>query len=67
MIAGISEYVGYPNANVDSKAFLDPATLNNPEVYPSQEVLDKLYIAEAPPPKIMRLMTRTWSKIKFNQ
>ncbi|BAN49635.1 polyamine ABC transporter substrate-binding protein [Metapseudomonas resinovorans] len=67
VIASISEYVGYPNANADSKALLDPATLNNPEVYPSQEVLDKLYIAKAPPPKIMRLMTRTWSKIKFNQ
>ena len=40
---------------------------NDPEVYPSQQVLDKLYISKAPPPKIMRLMTRSWSKIKFNQ
>lgn len=67
VIAGISQYVGYPNANADAKAFLDPEILNNPEVYPSQEVLAKLYIAKAPPPKIMRLMTRSWSKIKFNQ
>ncbi|MEE9103647.1 polyamine ABC transporter substrate-binding protein [Pseudomonas nitroreducens] len=67
VIAGVSEYVGYPNANADSKAFLDQETLNNPEVYPSQAVLDKLYISNAPPPKIMRLMTRSWSKIKFNQ
>ncbi|MGE8410311.1 MAG: polyamine ABC transporter substrate-binding protein [Pseudomonas sp.] len=67
VIAGVSDYVGYPNANTDSKAFIDPETLNNPEVYPPQAVLDKLYISNAQPPKIMRLMTRSWSKVKFNQ
>ncbi|WP_095155338.1 polyamine ABC transporter substrate-binding protein [Pseudomonas sp. Irchel 3E13] len=67
VIAEVSDYVGYPNANVDSKAFIDPETLNNPEVYPPQAVLDKLYISNAPSPKIMRLMTRSWSKVKFNQ
>ena len=67
VIAKVSDYVGYPNANADSKAFIDPETLNNPEVYPPQAVLDKLYISTAPSPKIMRLMTRTWSKVKFNQ
>ena len=67
VIAEVSDYVGYPNANVDSKAFIDPETLNNPEVYPPQAVLDKLYISKAPSPKIMRLMTRSWSKVKFNQ
>ncbi|MEL7937467.1 polyamine ABC transporter substrate-binding protein [Pseudomonas delhiensis] len=67
VIAGISEYVGYPSANGDAKALLPAGMQNDPEVYPSQEVLDKLYIAKAPPPKIMRLMTRSWSKIKFNQ
>ncbi|MDF3842066.1 polyamine ABC transporter substrate-binding protein [Pseudomonas citronellolis] len=67
VIAGISEYVGYPSANADAKALLPTQMQNDPEVYPSQQVLDKLYIAKAPPPKIMRLMTRSWSKIKFNQ
>ncbi|WP_256568153.1 extracellular solute-binding protein, partial [Pseudomonas sp. HMSC75E02] len=67
VIAGISEYVGYPSANADAKALLPAQMQNDPEVYPSQQVLDKLYIAKAPPPKIMRLMTRSWSKIKFNQ
>ncbi|SDK94094.1 putrescine transport system substrate-binding protein [Pseudomonas delhiensis] len=67
VIAGISEYVGYPSANGDAKALLPARMQNDPEVYPSQEVLDKLYIAKAPPPRIMRLMTRSWSKIKFNQ
>jgi len=67
VIAGISDYVGYPNANADSKPFIDAETLNNPEVYPPQAVLDKLYISRAPSPKIMRLMTRSWSKVKFNQ
>ncbi|KAF1065738.1 MAG: Spermidine-binding periplasmic protein SpuE [Pseudomonas citronellolis] len=67
VIAQVSEYVGYPSANIDAKPLLSSEMQNNPEVYPSQTVLDKLYIAKAPPPKIMRLMTRSWSKIKFNQ
>ena len=67
VIAKVSDYVGYPNANTDAKAFIAPETLNNPEVYPPQAVLDKLYISNAPSPKIMRLMTRSWSKVKFNQ
>ena len=67
VIAKVSDYVGYPNANADSKPFIEPETLNNPEVYPPQAVLDKLYISNAPSPKIMRLMTRSWSKVKFNQ
>ncbi|MCI1024257.1 polyamine ABC transporter substrate-binding protein, partial [Pseudomonas putida] len=32
-----------------------------------QEVLDKLYISSTPSPKIMRVMTRSWSKIKSNR
>lgn len=46
---------------------MDPALVNNPEVYPPQEVLDKLYISTTQSPKIMRLMTRSWTKIKSNR
>ena len=41
--------------------------VNNPEIYPPQEVLDKLYVSSTPSPKIMRVMTRSWSKIKSNR
>ncbi|EST14661.1 bacterial extracellular solute-binding family protein [Pseudomonas putida S610] len=67
VIAKVSATVGYANANPDAKAFMDPTLVNNPEVYPPQQVLDKLYISTTQSPKIMRLMTRSWTKIKSNR
>ncbi|MDE1168909.1 MAG: polyamine ABC transporter substrate-binding protein [Pseudomonas sp.] len=66
VIAKVSATVGYANPNPAAKAFMDPELVNNPEVYPSQEVLDKLYISTTPTPATMRLMTRSWSKVKSN-
>ena len=67
VIAKVSDTVGYANGNPDAKAFMDAALVNNPEIYPPQEVLDKLYISTTQSPKIMRLMTRSWTKIKSNR
>ncbi|WP_285412528.1 polyamine ABC transporter substrate-binding protein [Pseudomonas sp. lyk4-40-TSB-59a] len=67
VIAKVSASVGYANPNPAAKQYMDPELVNNPEVYPSQEVLDKLYISSTPPQSIMRLMTRSWSKVKSNK
>ncbi|MNG03867.1 Putrescine-binding periplasmic protein precursor [compost metagenome] len=67
VIAKVSESVGYANPNPAAKQYMDPELVNNPEVYPPQAVLDKLYISTTPPQSIMRLMTRSWSKVKSNQ
>ncbi|UFP97473.1 polyamine ABC transporter substrate-binding protein [Pseudomonas fitomaticsae] len=67
VIAKVSASVGYANPNLAAKQFMDADLVNNPEVYPSQEVLDKLYISSTPPQSIMRLMTRSWSKVKSNK
>ena len=67
VIAKVSASVGYANPNPAAKQYMDPELVNNPEVYPPQEVLDKLYISTTPPQPIMRLMTRSWSKVKSNQ
>ena len=67
VIAKVSASVGYANANPAANAFMDPELVNNPEVYPSQAVLDKLYISTTPTPATMRLMTRAWSKVKTNK
>ncbi|WP_410480483.1 polyamine ABC transporter substrate-binding protein [Pseudomonas plecoglossicida] len=67
VIAQVSTTVGYANANPDAQTYMDAALVNNPEIYPPQEVLDKLYISSTPSPKIMRVMTRSWSKIKSNR
>ena len=67
VIAKVSTYVGYANPNLAAKAFMAPELVNNPEVYPPQDVLDKLYISTTPSPAIMRVMTRAWSKVKSNR
>ncbi|MGH8381084.1 polyamine ABC transporter substrate-binding protein [Pseudomonas sp.] len=67
VIAKVSTVVGYANANPAAKQYMDAELVNNPEVYPPQEVLDKLYVSSTPTPAIMRLMTRSWSKVKSNK
>lgn len=67
VIAKVSASVGYANPNPAAKQYMDQELVNNPEVYPSQAVLDKLYISSTPPQAIMRLMTRSWSKVKSNK
>ncbi|BDM23108.1 polyamine ABC transporter substrate-binding protein [Pseudomonas sp. LRP2-20] len=67
VIAKVSATVGYANANPDAQAYMDKSLVDNPEIYPPQAVLDKLYISSTPSPKIMRVMTRSWSKIKSNR
>ncbi|RMP06650.1 hypothetical protein ALQ29_200046 [Pseudomonas marginalis pv. marginalis] len=67
VIAKVSASVGYANANPAAKAFMAPELVNNPELYPPQAVLDKLYISTTPTPATMRLMTRAWSKVKTNK
>ncbi|OLY74291.1 ABC transporter substrate-binding protein [Pseudomonas sp. ATCC PTA-122608] len=67
VIAKVSASVGYANPNPAAKAFMAPELVNNPEIYPSQEVLEKLYISTTPTPAVMRLMTRSWSKVKTNK
>ena len=67
VIAEVSDYVGYANPNTKADEFMDEEVRNDPSIYPSQAVLDKLYISSTPSPKIMRVMTRSWSKIKSNR
>jgi putative spermidine/putrescine transport system substrate-binding protein/putrescine transport system substrate-binding protein len=66
VIAKVSASVVTPT-RTRRQAYMDQALVNNPEVYPSQAVLDKLYISSTPPQSIMRLMTRSWSKVKSNK
>nr|WP_187669197.1 polyamine ABC transporter substrate-binding protein [Pseudomonas carbonaria] len=64
VIAKVSDYVGYANPNLKAGEFMDEEVLNDPGVYPPQEVLDKLFVSIELPPKVLRLMTRSWTKIK---
>ncbi len=46
---------------------MDQEVRQDPSVYPPQDVLDRLYVSAELPPKIQRLMTRSWTKVKSGQ
>jgi putrescine transport system substrate-binding protein len=64
VMAGISNYVAYANANKDSTPMVDKAVLDNPNVYPPPAVMDKLFTFAVLPPDVDRLYTRLWTKLK---
>lgn len=64
VIAKVSDYVGYANPNPASQAFMEPDLVKNESVYPPQTVLDRLYIQKERNPATMRLLTRSWTRIK---
>lgn len=64
VIAAISNYVAYANANKDATALLDEEVREDKGIYPSEEVLKKLIVPTELPNKIQRLKTRTWTRIK---
>ena len=67
VIATVSDYVGYANPNTKADTLMDQEVRNDPSIYPPQAVLDRLYVNAELPQKIMRLMTRTWTKVKSGQ
>jgi len=64
VIAEVSDYVGYANPNPKAGELMDQSVRTDEAVYPPQAVVDKLYVNSELPPKIQRVMTRSWTRIK---
>ncbi|WP_244620740.1 polyamine ABC transporter substrate-binding protein [Metapseudomonas lalkuanensis] len=64
VIAKVSDYVGYANPNLKAGELMNQEVRTDESVYPPQAVLDKLYVSAELPPKVQRLMTRSWTKVK---
>ncbi|ALI01112.1 spermidine/putrescine ABC transporter substrate-binding protein PotF [Pseudomonas sp. FW306-02-F02-AA] len=64
VIAQVSDAVGYANPNPGADKLMEQSIRSNQSVYPPQAVLDKTYVQVELPPKIQRLMTRSWTKVK---
>ena len=63
-IAAASNYVYYANGNKASQEFVDPEVIGDPAIYPTPATLENLYITTPYPPKVQRVVTRLWTKIK---
>lgn len=64
VIAGITNYVAFPNANADAMQYVDESIRNDPGIYPSEETMKGLFTMKVMPPKISRVRTRVWTKLK---
>jgi putrescine transport system substrate-binding protein len=64
VMAGISNYVAYANANKASTPMVDKEVLENPGIYPTPEAKAKLFTFAVLPPDTDRLYTRIWTKLK---
>jgi len=64
VMASITNYVQFPNANAAATPLVDEALRTDPGVYPTPEVLKKIYTFPDLAPAVQRNMTRSWTKIK---
>ena len=67
IMAKASNYVYYANGNKASQQFLNEDVIGDPAIYPSEETVKNLYTVTAYPPKVNRVVTRTWTAVKSGQ
>jgi putrescine transport system substrate-binding protein len=67
VIAAISNEVSYANANRAATKLVDEAVRNDPGIYPSAEVKQRLVTIGTLPEKLQRQKVRVWTHIKSGQ
>jgi putrescine transport system substrate-binding protein len=67
VIAAVTNFVNYPNGNAAATQFVNKEVLDDPSVYPPQEVKAKLVPDLADTEETTRAMTRGWQKFTTGQ
>jgi putrescine transport system substrate-binding protein len=67
VIADITNYIGFANANSAATSLLDPSIASDPMVYPPPERLQRLSPIPEYTPEQTRAITRLWQKFKTSQ
>ncbi|WP_121061458.1 polyamine ABC transporter substrate-binding protein [Chachezhania antarctica] len=63
-MAAASNYVYYANGNKASQEFLVEDVIGDPAIYPDEATLENLYTTSPYDPKVQRVVTRLWTKVK---
>ncbi|MFK0087477.1 polyamine ABC transporter substrate-binding protein [Pseudomonas sp. NPDC090755] len=63
VIADISNAIHYPNGNAAATPLVDQVLRDDPAMYPAPQVMKSLFTLKAMPPKVMRQVTRLWTKV----
>ncbi len=64
VIASISNYVFYANANKEATKLVDAQVRDNPGIYPPADVRAKMFTLKVQEPKLDRVRTRAWTRVK---
>ncbi|KAA9002493.1 spermidine/putrescine ABC transporter substrate-binding protein PotF [Affinibrenneria salicis] len=67
VIANISNHVFYANANKASSPLVSDEVRNNPGIYPPDEVRARLFITRVLSPRLDRVRTRAWTRVKSGE
>jgi len=67
VIAEVTNYVFYANPNAASVELVDAEIIEDPSIYPPDEVKAKLFPDLVKSPKYDRLVTRAWTRFKTGQ
>ncbi|MBB5571505.1 putrescine transport system substrate-binding protein [Rhizobium paranaense] len=67
VIAKASNFVAYANGNKASQQFVNKEILEDPAVYPTDEIMKHLFTVTPWDPKTQRLATRLWTKVVTGQ
>ena len=59
-----TNFIKYPNGNLASQKLINPVVLNDPNIYPAKEVLDKLFVITPYDQKAQRAVTEAWRNMK---
>lgn len=67
VIAPITDYVAYANANKDATVLVDESVRNDPGIYPTAETRANFMVIKTPSDKQARSMNRAWTRVKTGQ
>lgn len=62
--ARASNYVYYANGNEASKPLLNEDVIGDTAIYPDEETTGNLFTKTPYPPRVQRVVTRTWTRVK---
>ncbi len=63
-MAAASNYVYYANGNLASQEFLLEDVIGDTAIYPDAAAMDNTFTTTPYPPRVQRVVTRLWTKIK---
>ncbi|MGF1446539.1 MAG: polyamine ABC transporter substrate-binding protein [Pikeienuella sp.] len=64
VIAKASNYVYFANGNKASQPLLNEDVIGDPAIYPPQETVENLFVITPYPPRVQRVVTREWTRVK---